>query len=269
MDDILLHLKEILLKKTTDMQADEFVIRGIWNFTMQSQPNQAERIFTESGCLVATSGLGASFRPASQSVPIPDSLTGQDGRQVVADDRGLQVAILDACYAVIPQTPIETYVIEGDTVRKSTQRARIVCKEVELIANRLAISKPTVLMIGIVHTIIEQLQESGMITILSDLDQRLIGHGMAGAEIHDGRLNPLLIPDCDIILATGMTITTETLGTIVGSARKFNKPLVIYAQTGSNFAEEYIKLGIDSVLAEQYPWYCIPGQSTIKVFRRS
>jgi hypothetical protein len=251
------------------MRADEFAIRGIWNFTMQSQPNSNERIFTESGCLVATSGLGASFRPASQLIPIPDSLTGQDGRQVVADDRAMQVAILDACYAVLHQNPTDEHILDGDTVGKSIQRAQIVCAEVELIADRLAIHKPTILMIGIVQTIVKQLQGSGMMTVLSDLDPQCIGNIIAGAEVHDGKLNQQLIRDCDIILATGMTIATATLDEIVATAKQYSKPLVMFAQTGSNFAKEYVALGIESVLAEHYPWYSVPGRSVIGVFRRS
>jgi hypothetical protein len=269
MTDILLHLQESLLRKTANMRADEFVIRTVGNFLMQCQPNSNERIFTEPCCLVLTTyGLGVSFLPASQLVPIPDSLIGQDGRQVVTDNRAMQVAILDACYAVLCQTPIDEHILNGDTVSKSIQRAKIVCSEIELIRDQRAISKPTVLMIGVVQTIVKQLQDSGMITILSDLDPQLIGNRIAGVEVQDGKLNRSLIHDCDIILATGMTITTATLDSIVDSARQYSKPLVMFAQTGSNFAEEYIALGIESVLAEHYPWYCFPGQSNIQVFRR-
>jgi hypothetical protein len=235
---------------------------------MRSQPNSNERTFTESGCLVATSGLGASFRAGSQSVPIPDSLTGQDGCQVVADDRALQVAILDACYAVLPQSPTEDHVLNGDTVSKSIKRARIVRNEVELIADHLAISKSSVLMIGVVHTIAEQLCDAGMKTVLSDLDPRIVGSMVAGAKVYHGSMNVHLIRECDIVLATGMIITTETFDEILAVARQYAKPLVMFAQTGSNFAEEYLALGIDSVVAERYPWYCLPGQSVIRVFRR-
>jgi hypothetical protein len=251
------------------MQSDEFTIRGIWNFTMQCQPNSNERIFTESGCLVATSRLGASFRVGSQLAPIPASLIASDGRQVEeVDDRAMQVAILDACYSVLPhKAPIAEHILDGDTVGKSIQRAQIVCAEIELIKDRLAISKPTVLMIGIVQTVVKRLQDSGMMTILSDLDSRIIGSRIAGIEVQDGKLNQSLIHDCDIILATGMTITTATLDEIVATAKQYSKPLVMFAQTGSNFAEEYINLGIDSVLAEHYPWYSVPGRSVIEVFR--
>lgn len=266
--DILADLRKSLWRRSAHVRADEFIIRGVWEFMMHSQPNLAERIFTESGCLVATSGLGASYRASSQSVPIPDSLIGQDGRRVVAGDRAMQVATLDACYAVFPQNPIREHILEGDTTSKSIQRARIVCNEVELIADRLAIREPSVLVIGVVGTIAEQLWDCGMTPVLSDVDPRIVGTMVAGTEVHHGGLNRRLIRGCDIVLATGMSITTGTLNEILEVKRRFAKPLVMFAQTGSNFAEEYLALGIDSVLGERYPWYNLPGQSVIRVFRR-
>jgi hypothetical protein len=266
--DILADLRKSLWRRSTHLRADEFIIRGVWDFMMLSQPNSADRIFTESGCLVATSGLGFSFRTSSQSVPIPDSFIGRDGRRVVAGDRAMQVATLDACYAVFPQNPIREHILEGDTTSKSIQRARIVCNEVELIADRLAIRKPSVLMIGVVGKITEQLWDCGMTPVLSDIDPRIVGTMVAGAEVHHGRLNPRLIPECDIVLATGMSITTGTINEILEVTRRFAKPLVMFAQTGSNFAEEYLALGIDSVLSEAFPWYNMPGRSIIRIFRR-
>ncbi|HUW12898.1 MAG TPA: DUF364 domain-containing protein [Anaerolineae bacterium] len=269
MTDILAYLRVSLLRRSACALDDEFVIRGVWDFTMRSQPNSTERTFAESGCVVATYGLGASFRAGSQSVRIPDSLMARDGRQVVVGDRALQVAILDACYAVLPQNPNEEHILEGDTVSKSSQRAGIVCDEVKLIATSLAIGKPSVLMIGVVHTIAEELRKESMTPVLSDLDPRIVGSTVAAAEVHHGGLNRCLIRACDIVLATGMTITTATIDEIVAAAAEYAKPLVVFAQTGSNFADEYLALGIDTVVAERYPWYSLPGQSVIKVFRRS
>jgi hypothetical protein len=269
MADTLSYLREILQRKSTYLPTEKFIIRGIWNFTMRCKPNSGERTFAESGCLVAASDLGMSFRVGSRSAPIPDSLIGQDGRLISVTDRAMQVAILDACYAALPQMPVEEHTFEGDTVCKSIKRTQIVCDEVKLIANRLAIMHPTVLMIGVVNKIAEALHDCGMKILLSDLDRRVVGSTVSGIEIQNGEQNRQLIQDCDIVLATGMTITTKTLDQILDTTKRYRKPMVMFAQTGSNFAEEYLTLGIEGILAEHYPWYSMPGRSLIKVFRRS
>jgi len=266
--DILEHLKKTILKKSKDIEADKFIIRSLWNFTMQSNPNPNERIFMESAYIVATSGLGVSFSPRNQRGLIQDSLIGQDGREISTSDRALQIAILDACYSAIPHTPERQLIIEGDSTIKSHLRAQIVANEVKKIANRLSIKEPVVLVIGVVNTIIEEFNKSNITTILTDLDPLIIGSRIFNVEVNHGKKNCSLIPNCDIVLASGMTLATDGIDEILKATMMNKKPLVMFAQTGSNFAEEYLALGIDTVISEGYPWYVIPGQSVIRIYRR-
>lgn len=265
--DIIKILREILINKTTSFSPEEFTIRGIWDFNMRSQPRDGERVFTESGYLVATSGLGASFRQQESSQNI-DGLIGEDGRYISINDKALEVAILDACFSSVPKEPSEKFVLLGDTVSKASQRASIVSREVKKIAEKYSINDAKVLMIGVVQTIVEEMEKEGLSTILSDLDPNLLNKEKeVGNPINNGNQNQELIPKCDIILVTGMTLATSTLDEIITTAMKYNKPVVVFAQTGSNLANEYLALGVETVVAEHYPWYCVPGKSTIETFR--
>lgn len=263
-------LRDNLLLKTASRDAEDFRIRGIWDFNMRVQPRPGERVFSEPGYLVATSGLGTSFRSrnSSQSTNEFDNLIGKDGRNVLVEDKALQVAILDACYAVLSKKSSEEFILLGDTISKASQRAVIVSNEVKRVAEKYSINNARVLMIGVVNTIVDELNESGFSTTLSDLDQVLIDESKSNKlPVQHGDKNEMLIPECDILLVTGMALATSTLDGVIESAIKNKKPIVVFAQTGSNFADEYLKLGVESVIAEHYPWYCIPGRSDISVYR--
>ncbi|MFA5793031.1 MAG: DUF364 domain-containing protein [Candidatus Gracilibacteria bacterium] len=266
-NDSLGNMRRNLVSRTADMPKDLFMIRGIWDFNMRAQPRDGERVFTESGYLVATAGLGASFRFQDSSESI-DGLIGQDGRHVITDDVALNVAIIDACFASVLKEANEKFVISDDTVLKASQRASIVAGEVQRVSEKYSMTHAKVLMIGVVQTIVEEMVRRGLSPILSDMDPELLDQeNVDGNAINNGDQNGLLIPQSDIVLATGMTLATSTFDEIFAMAKKWHKPVVIFAQTGSNLADEYIGLGVETVISEHYPWYCIPGVSAIEVFR--
>lgn len=184
-------------------------------------------------------------------------------------DHAFRVALLDACYSALPHEAQQEFVLEKDTIRKANSRARIIADEVMSIAESLSLHKPKVLMIGYVKAITDRMQQQGMHVIASDLDKNLIGKALGAQDlIHDGNCNRDLISKCDIVLMTGLTITSSTIDGIMEAARANSKPVVVFAQTGSNFAHAYLDFGITTAIAENFPWYSIPGRSTIRVYRR-
>ena len=67
-----------------------------------------------------------------------------------------------------------------------------------------------------------------------------------------------------------MTIATDSLELIVEEARKAGTKLLIFAETGAYFAEEYCRtIGVDAVVSEPFPFYIFQGASTIEVYRRA
>lgn len=265
---ILGRLRASLLEKSAGLSAERFVIRGIWEFSMGCQPRPAERLFTEAGCLVGTFGIGASFRTAAAPALVCNELIGQDGREVETDDLALQVAVLDSCYSSILQTPAHEYTLAGNTMVKASERARIVAEEVHRIAQRYHIAGAKVLMVGFVNSIVEELHRLNLPVICSDFDSSAVGSlTYNGSLVCHGSLNADLVKNSNIILLTGLTLTSRTLDDLLAIAKLYEKPVAIFAQTGSNFATEYIDMGVTTVISERYPWYSIPGQSVIRVFR--
>jgi hypothetical protein len=268
----LTEFRDRIVMLTAEDAPDDYAIRGIWNFDMRAQPNPHERVFTESGCLAASPhGWGTSFSFGTRECDV-GAAVGQDGRFVFVDDVPAQIAILDACYATMLKTKqilsgterIER-VIEGDINLKAIARADIVSNEVDRLARLQKAGTPTVLMIGVVQMIVESMKKRGLEVLCTDMDEALLETDNG---VRHGSENMQLMQESDAILATGMVLATSTADEIIQTARKLSVPLILFAQTGSNFAEEYLRLGVDTVISENYPWYCMPGASKITIHRK-
>lgn len=268
----LTEFQDRIVMLTHEDSPEEYAIKGIWNFDMRAQPNPNERVFTESGCLAASPhGWGASFSFGARECDV-DTLVGQDGRFAFVNDVSVQIAILDACYATMLKTKqilsgterIEL-VVEGDINTKAITRADIVSGEVDRLARLKRVDIPTVLMIGVVQMIVESMKKRGLEVLYTDMDEALL---KTDGGVRHGSENLQLMQESDAILATGMVLATSMVDEIIQTARKLSVPLILFAQTGSNFAEEYIRLGVDTVISENYPWYCMPGASKITIHRK-
>jgi hypothetical protein len=59
------------------------------------------------------------------------------------------------------------------------------------------------------------------------------------------------------------------MGDIIDTCKEKNTKVVIFAETGANFGEEYCStLGVDSVVSELFPFYIFQGVSTIEIYRK-
>lgn len=262
--NLIQHLEDLLIQKSQNINPDKFLVRGAWEFTMRAQPNNNERIFSEFGLLIATSSLGSSFKLSHENFDF-DNIISLDARFVRTESLPLKVALIDSCYGNLVSEESYCYQINGCTTLKSKKRASIISEAVMDLNNK---PNPRILMVGVVNSIVDNLISNGATCILSDLDDKLINQYHKSAIIHHGNMNTELINECDVLLITGMAITTQTLGRLLVEANEMKKPVVIFAQTGSNFASEYLELGADCVIAEKYPWYCIPGRSDIKIYKK-
>ncbi|MBU0458360.1 hypothetical protein KJ652_07345 [Patescibacteria group bacterium] len=268
----LTEFRDRIVMLTSEDSPEDYVIKGIWNFDMRARPSPNERVFTESGCLAASPhGWGSSFSFGARECDV-DTLVGQDGRFAFVDDVPVQIAILDACYAsmlkakqILSGTERIERVVEGDINSKAITRADIVSGEVDRLARLKGADTPTVLMIGVVQMIVESMKRRGLEVLCTDMDEALLETDIG---VRHGSENLQLMQESDAILATGMVLATSTVDEIIQTARKLSVPLILFAQTGSNFAEEYIRLGVDTVISEKYPWYCMPGASNITIHRK-
>lgn len=67
----------------------------------------------------------------------------------------------------------------------------------------------------------------------------------------------------DAVVATGMTLSNGTFDTILAHCRDNDLPLVVYAQTGSAVAREFLGAGVTALSAEPFPFSQFSADSTV------
>jgi hypothetical protein len=143
----------------------------------------------------------------------------------------------------------------GSSLAKSRQRAAAVIDLLPAAEGR------TVLVVGVVNSLLERLRERGWRYLPCDL---------AGGETEWGE--PVL-PDatalldrCDAVLASGMTLGNGTFEALREHASATGKPFVTFAQTGSAILPRFRGAGVTAVSAEPYPFFWLDGGPTT-IFR--
>ncbi|NUL02856.1 hypothetical protein HRW07_06250 [Streptomyces lunaelactis] len=165
----------------------------------------------------------------------------------------IRIAALDAYLThARPHTPANgarPYALPaGSSLHKSRSRARAV---VDLLpVTRLR----TVLVVGVVNSLLERLRTRGVGYIPCDLKGGTTEWGEpvrtdAGAELEH----------CDAILASGMTLGNGTFEPLLAHAAATGKPLVMFAQTGSAVLPRFLGSGVSAVCAEPYPFFWLDG----------
>jgi hypothetical protein len=245
---------------------EDFILNSVWKIDMAFRPNLLELGYLDTVVLAHAKGTGACFCSAQ----IPDAnihLIGKDIRRMEGENHFLRIAALDAAYANFILEPHVSYTLTGSPSLKAYGRANIVCGEVARLANQLGILSPKVLTIGSVGTIIKELTIRKYQVFGTDLDPTVIAANMSGVIIRDGAEATLeLLEVVDIAIVTGMTVATNTFDEILYTSQKSKTALVMFAQTGSNFAPYFRNFGVNTVVSEHYPFYMFPGDSVVDVY---
>ncbi|WP_326770996.1 DUF364 domain-containing protein (plasmid) [Streptomyces sp. NBC_01591] len=136
----------------------------------------------------------------------------------------------------------------GTSLEKSRARAKAV---VDLID---ASPGATVLVVGVVNSLLEALRARGLAYIPCDLKGGTTEWGEAV------RTNSLAeLERCDAILASGMTLGNGSFEPLRRHAQRHGTPLVMFAQTGSAVLPRLIGSGVTAVCAEPYPFFWLDG----------
>jgi hypothetical protein len=205
--------------------------------------------------------------------PVPELITGEDaciGASVFDrfEHPALDIAALDAAAAAIAPRG-EHRVLSGTSSAKASQRAHLICSE----ARRLAGSAmpPRVALVGVVGEVLHELRGWDEIEVLaSDYAPQLAGDQMEGVAVKSGADTGRLIESADVAIVTGMTLANGTLQGILDAAQRAKTKLLIFAQTGHSFAPTYLRLGVDTVVSERFPFYLsAAGPSDVWVARRA
>jgi len=269
MVDVFEKLKVEGLKKTADFQDDDFIIRGLWKVDLAFRPNVDERTFRYAFLISQTVGQGSCY--CDKELVIDDALIGKDARDILEGKRCYAISLLDSIYASIPHHPGATYRIEGNSIEKAAERNRIVLDEIGRLLGSMGSTpeETRVVNIGVVGNLIKSLRNTGYPVLATDLDPGIIGKSVHGVTVGDGSRTFQYLKEADFAVITGMTLTTDALGDIVEVARKHGTKLIMFAETGANFGEEYCRtIGIDVVVSEPFPFYIFQGVSTIEIYRR-
>jgi hypothetical protein len=165
----------------------------------------------------------------------------------------VRVAALDAYLMhVAPHTPengaLPHPVPAGNSLEKSRARARAV---VELLDVRPG---QTVLVVGVVNSLLEALRSRGVPYIPCDLKG---GRTEWGEPIVTDAIAEL--DRCDAVLASGMTLGNGSFEPLREHALRAGKQLVMFAQTGSAVLPRFLGAGVSAVCAEPYPFFWLDG----------
>jgi hypothetical protein len=260
-------LRDQALKKTRDLKDENFLIRGLWKVDLAFQPNVHERVFRYWFLVSQTVGQGSCY--CDQELVLDDSLIGKDAREVIQERDCYSISVLDSIYASIPKKPFRVHEIRGDSIQKTALRNGILLGEVEAALGPVKAERPKILNVGVLGNLIKSLADKGYSVAATDLDDGIIGTSVHGTLIEHGSRTYHHIADADVAVITGMTLTTDAMGDIIDTCKKQGTKIVIFAETGANFGEEYCStLGVDSVVSELFPFYIFQGVSTIEVHRK-
>jgi nucleoside diphosphate kinase len=266
---ILEQLQEIVLERSKGYSDEQFHIRGQWGIDLLFRPNVHERTFHYQVIVTQTVRQGCCYCYCESPV-IDADLMGVDARYAIPDNRCLRIALLDAAFSAFHDNSLKDFVLDGTSAEKATIRADIVSSEVLMhIPDSPKGSKPSVVNVGVVGNIIRQLKQRGLDVYATDLDPGLIGQLCHGTVVQDGREHTLeLVERCDVALITGMTLSSGSLEAIIRTAKKAGTKVVMFAETGAWFAQEYCdSFGIDAVIGEPFPFYIFEGRSIIRLHR--
>ncbi|MGX8909444.1 Rossmann-like domain-containing protein [Streptomyces netropsis] len=166
--------------------------------------------------------------------------------------QAVRVAALDAYLMhVAPHTPAHGAspwpLPAGSSLHKSRARARGV-------VDLLGAAPGRVLVVGVVNSLLEALRARGVDYVPCDLKG---GTTEWGERIRTDALAEL--PGCDAVLASGMTLGNGTFEALREHAARHDKPLVMFAQTGSAVLPRLLGAGVGAVCAEPYPFFWLDG----------
>jgi len=263
------YLKGKVASLSSNLNSELFNLNMLAKVDISFMPRQSDLPYSDVIVVAQTTGPGSCY--CFQENPDSNfylSLLGKDAREVISNSYATNIAILDAIYSNFKIIPQESYQLQGNANQKAESRALIINSEVDRIVRQFHIQNPTISLIGSVGNILSQLTKKYKNIYSTDLDTSLIGQNICGIEIEDGNIfSNKRISQSDIAIVTGMTFSTRTFDTILELANKNDVKILMFCQTGSNFAPFLLELGVTGVISELFPFYMFPGITTVKIYR--
>ena len=123
--------------------------------------------------------------------------------------------------------------------------------------------------VGVVGDFLELLALNTSLSLhATDYYPAIAGRKLHGAYVRDGKHTLDEVSEADVAIVTGMTLATNTLDDILRVAQENGTHVLLFAETGANFADVYLENGVSTVVAEPFPFYLSGAPScTVRVHR--
>ena len=262
----LLEIEKEIRNHTTP---EERIINGLWSIDCLFNPNHNGRIFNCKFLLAQTTGLGCAYGVHDEySRSVLASYINRDFLSQEIDDIALKVCLFDSIYGRVNSVKSAASIeLSGTANYKMHQRTEIIIQEAERIIGQL--EGKHILNVGVVGDILTSFSKKGAVVCGTDFDPAIIGTKAFGdIRVYDGKKTIELIGEADIAIVTGMTITTQTIDSIIQTCKNRKVPIIVFAETGANLAGYYVRNGVDVYLSEHFPFYIFNGDSIIEVYRK-
>ncbi|WP_268248814.1 Rossmann-like domain-containing protein, partial [Saccharothrix coeruleofusca] len=115
-----------------------------------------------------------------------------------------------------------------------------------------------VALIGVVNPLVAAIRERGAQCLPCDYNLRTTQWGDAVTRDMDEVLDV-----ADAVVATGMTLSNGTFDRILRRCRDRGVPLVVYAQSGSAIARQFLGGGVTALSAEPFPFSQFSAETTV------
>ncbi len=245
-------------------------IVGIWATDCMYNPIGNGRVFNYKYIVVQTNiGQGCAYSENyNYDTKYLLSLVGEDCLSNRITDKALQVACIDSLADNnTSDFSTELFAFNGKSIEKLRKRSELIINEAKKLLGD--INNKKILNVGVVGDILKTFLENGCQVIGSDFDPEIIGKKLFDdIQIVSGEKTLELLKDVDLAVITGMTISTDTIDSIICECKKHGVCTIVFAETGANLGAFYVNKGIDCYIGERYPFYIFNGSSEFIVTRR-
>jgi hypothetical protein len=280
--NIIDNLVETAKKHTMMFDSSKLAVREFWKNQYILQLTDNESPFNLKYILIRTECQGSCY-VENFDENINEEILGKNLLELPVKSQGVMIAYIDSLFATIIRKPDDEYVLTGSNTAKVSKRSEIVCSEtLKLLDNKTPKNgkRFTILNVGVVGGFLHRLTMNSAFEVNAcDFYAKIVGTIIHGVKVENGTKENSsiigertleMIAESDLALVTGMTLATNTLDDIIEVAKVNNTMLLIFAETGANFAEEYCKMGVDVVISEPYPFYMVgDDESKIKIYRKN
>lgn len=242
-------------------------IQGLWSVDCLYNPSNNGRVFDYKFLISQTLGQGCSYSiNRNYSNDLLKEYIEHDFLGLKIDDLALRVSLFDSIYGeLFPVRNKKQLSLTTNSTDKLKWRTQIIVEEAKRLLGN--INNKKIVNVGVVGDILLTFQELGAYVIGTDFDSSIIGNNTFNIPIRSGEDTLEILKNSDLAVVTGMTIATATIDDILETCLHNNVKTIVFAETGANLADYYLKHGVDVYLSEHFPFYIFNGDSIIDVCR--